>query len=119
MKKNSFMVLGLALGLGLTACTDPHYGLKKYQISDLRHWEAAGHPIVVEKRPETATVLGFFIGLGGFYTNQPVLGVVDLLFWPISILWEPWIAPAYANEINYEATKHAWEWKQRNSASES
>lgn len=115
MKKGTFVVV-LLLGLSSVACSDPHYGLKKYQISDLRHWEAAGQPVVVEKRPETATVLGFFIGLGGFYTNEPVLGVIDLLLWPISILWEPWIAPAYANQINYEATKHAWEERNRRAA---
>ncbi len=104
----------LALGVVLcilssSACSDPHYGLKKYQVNDLRTWTAGGQEVVVEKKPETATVLGFFIGLGSFYTNEPVLGVVDLLFWPFSMLWEPWIAPSLANQINYEATRHAWE----------
>ena len=92
-----------------TGCADPHYGLKKWQIEDLRTWQDDGQQIVEEKKPETATALGFFIGLGAFYTNEPILGVLDLLLWPISILWEPWIAPGLANEINYDATKHAWE----------
>lgn len=98
-------------------CADPHYGLRKWQIADLRSWESEGQHVVEEKKPETATALGFFLGFGGFYTNEPVLGVFDLLVWPWSILWEPWIAPALANEINYEATKHAWEHRQRTAES--
>lgn len=94
-------------------CSDPMYGLRAHQKTNLRDWEASGQDIVVEKKPETATVLAFFIGLGAFYTDEPVLGVIDLLLWPISPLWEMWIAPANANKINYEATKDAWERRQR------
>ncbi len=104
------LTIASVAGMLLTSgCADPHYGLKQYQIEDLRDWKDQGQEVVVEKKPETATALGFFIGLGAFYTNEPALGVIDLLFWPVSILWEPWIAPGMANEINYEATKHAWE----------
>lgn len=106
--------LGLAAMVLIAGCSDPHYGLKKWQIDNLRTWEDEGQHVVVEKKPETATVLAFFIGLGAFYTNEPVLGVIDLLFWPFSILWEPWIAPALANKINYEATEHVWERGQQN-----
>ncbi|MCD6404191.1 MAG: hypothetical protein J7M19_00005, partial [Planctomycetes bacterium] len=67
--------------------------------------QSEGREVIEEKSPATATVLGFFIGLGSFYTNEPVLGVVDLLTWPVSILWEPWIAPAQANKVNYEAMR--------------
>ena len=88
-------------------CSDRMYGLSRVQKENLRAWQAEGQEVVVEKKPETATVLGFFIGLGSFYTDQPVLGVIDLLTWPLSALWEPWIAPANANKINYEATKQA------------
>lgn len=105
------VLLGCVVFTG--GCADPYYGLKKWQIADLRTWEAEGQPIVVEKKPETSTALAFFLGFGAFHTHEPALGVVDLLFWPCSILWEPWIAPALANEINYEATRHAWEHRQR------
>ena len=84
------------------------YGLHTYQKTNLQSWQASGQQIVVEKKPETATVLGLFIGLGSFYTDEPALGVIDLLTWPFSALWEPWIAPANANKINYEATRDAW-----------
>ena len=113
MRKLTLSVAVLAMGLASLGCSDPHYGLKQYQIHDLRDWEAEGQHVVVEKKPETATVLGFFIGLGAFYTNEPVLGVVDLWSWPFSIIWEPWIAPGFANQINYEATQHAWERRQK------
>ena len=97
---------------GGSGCADVMYGLRDSQKTDLRNWEAAGQPIVQEKSPQTATVLGFFIGLGSFYTDEPVLGVIDLLLWPVSILWDPWIAPGNANKINYEATRDAWNRRQ-------
>ena len=103
------IVLLLILGFVSVGCTDVMYGLRPHQKNDIRDWEAAGQPVVHEKNPATATALGFFFGLGSFYTDEPVLGVVDLLLWPISILWDPLIAPANANKINYEATKAAWQ----------
>ena len=96
-----------------SGCSDHMYGLRETQKTDLRDWAAAGQDVVEEKSPQAATVLGFFIGLGAFYTDQPVLGVIDLLFWPASILWEPWLAPGAANKINYQATKDAWERRNR------
>ena len=96
-----------------SGCSDHMYGLSSPQKSNLRDWQAAGQEVVVEKKPETATVLSLFIGFGAFYTDAPVLGVVDLLLWPISPLWEIWIAPSNANRINYQATKDAWDRRQR------
>ena len=93
--------------LSCASRSNPLYGLREYQKTDLRDWETEGQLIVKEKDPAIATKLSFFFGLGAFYTGQPVLGVVDLLTWPVSILWEPFISPAEANKINYEATKHA------------
>jgi hypothetical protein len=83
------------------------YGLTRTQQKHVKLWEAEGRDMVKEKDPVSATALSFFIGLGSFYTREPVLGVLDLLTWPISILWEPWISPANANKINYEATRDA------------
>ena len=77
-KMRAFLVLAM-VAVGFSGCTDPHYGLKKWQVEDLRTWQDGGQQIVEEKKPETATVLGFFIGLGAFYTNEPILGVIDLL----------------------------------------
>ena len=118
MRYGRFIIF-ILLSLMFVGCSDPMYGLRSYQKMDLREWEASGQQIVVEKKPETATVLGLFIGLGSFYTEEPILGVIDLLTWPISPLWEVWIAPANANKINYEATKEAWMRKQSNAGTNS
>ncbi len=108
MRSSIYTMVLLVLLFGTMGCTDPMYGLRDVQKTDIRIWEEQGIEIVKEKDPAKATRLGFFIGLGSFYTDQPVLGVVDLLTWPLSIMWEPWIATAEANKINYEATKDAW-----------
>ena len=111
MKK---VAIGLLLVVvSMAGCSDRMYGLRTYQKDNLREWEAAGQDVVVEKKPETATVLSLLPGFGSFYTEEPLLGVVDLLLWPISSVWEIWISPATANKINYEATKAAWERRQR------
>lgn len=108
VKSTWTIVVAVLVCLILSAgCTDPMYGLADYQKTNLRRWQAEGQEIVVEKKPQTATVLGFILGFGAFYTHEPVLGIIDLLLWPVSAVWEPWIAPAYANKINYEATKEA------------
>ncbi len=112
MMKTGILITVL-LCLVFAGCSDPMYGLRPHQKTNIRDWEAAGQDLVVEKNPATATALSFFIGLGSFYTYEPVLGIVDLLTWPFSILWEPWISPAAANKINYQATKEAWERRQR------
>lgn len=108
------LVVSLVALAVLAGCSNPTYGLRTYQKNNLREWEAAGQDIVVEKKPETATVLSLLPGFGSFYTEEPLLGVVDLLLWPISSAWEIWISPASANKINYEATKAAWERRQQN-----
>ena len=86
-------------------CADQMYGLKDYQKTRVRQWQQEGIEIKEEKSTQTATALGFFFGLGSFYTDEPVLGVLGLIFWPWSIMWDPWLAPAKANKINYEATR--------------
>lgn len=108
-KRNQLAAVFAVIILSTAACGNPHYGLAKHQVRNLRDWEAAGQPLVIEKKPQTATVLAFFFGLGSFHTNDIAQGILDLILWPISILWEPWIAPAAANKINYEATQQAWE----------
>ncbi|MDY6971436.1 MAG: hypothetical protein SV775_03805 [Thermodesulfobacteriota bacterium] len=60
---------------------------------------------VQEKSPGTATALGFFLGFGSFYTRQYALGLVDFLFWPLSMFWDPVNGNRGAHRINYYATK--------------
>lgn len=60
---------------------------------------------VEEKSTGAAAGLGLLPGGGYFYAREYELGVVNLLLWPASILWDP-ISGVYGSErINYRATK--------------
>ena len=56
---------------------------------------------VEEKNEGAALALGLLPGGGSFYTRHYVVGVVDLLLWPVSILWDPINGINGAEEINY------------------
>ncbi len=60
---------------------------------------------VKEKNPVAAAALGVLPGGGSFYTRQWGLGVVDLLLWPYSILWDPVAGYQGAEVINYETSR--------------
>ncbi len=53
-------------------------------------------------------------GGGSFYTEHYGLGIVNLLFWPLSILWDPISGANGAESINYYATKHKADVDKRN-----
>jgi len=61
--------------------------------------------LIEEKNPTTGAILGILPGFGSFYGRQPVIGVVDLLLWPISILWDPIVGYEQSKKINYDMTK--------------
>ena len=109
------MILSAAMLVACVGCSDPMYGLADYEKQDLKDWKEDGVDLVREKSPYKATWLGFAFGAGSFYTGHWMSGVADLLLWPWSMLWEPWIAPAYANEANYYATRAAWVRRKRKS----
>lgn len=95
----------LFLALGLAAlCTGCASGLNTHQKAELRHFEARGLA-VEEKSPGTGAALGLLPGGGSFYGREYGLGVVNLLFWPLSILWDPVSGHDAAESINYTATK--------------
>lgn len=100
MKLTHIMLVGAILGS--TGCAS---GLNSYQKNELRHYEAAGL-MVEEKNPAVGTALGLLPGGGSFYGREYGLGVVNLLFWPLSILWDPVSGHSAAETINYHATKH-------------
>ena len=58
-----------------------------------------------EKNVALAAGLGILPGGGSFYTRNYGLGVVNLLFWPLSICWDPLSGANGATYINYYATK--------------
>lgn len=52
-----------------------------------------------EKNAGTAFALGCLPGGGSFYTRSYGMGVFDLLFWPLSILWDPATAASRARQM--------------------
>ncbi len=60
---------------------------------------------VQEKSPGAAAGLGLLPGGGSFYGRSYGYGVLNLLLWPISILWDPVSGYNAAESINYQATR--------------
>lgn len=60
--------------------------------------------LVKEKDPTTGAWFGLLPGGGSFYGREPVVGVVDLLLWPLSILWDPVIGHETSQTVNYKLT---------------
>lgn len=80
-------------------------GLNSMQEREYRAMEAAD-VLVVEKDPSVAAALGLLPGGGSFYARSPGIGVVNLLFWPLSILWDPVSGYHGSMAINYDMSKH-------------
>lgn len=78
-------------------------GLNSMQHQELLGYESKGLAIE-EKNAGIATALGLLPGGGSFYTRQYGLGVLNLLTWPYSVLWDPISGYNGAQEINYHAT---------------
>lgn len=79
-------------------------GLNSRQEAELRAMEGA-HVAVEEKKSGTAAALGILPGFGAFYTRQWGVGIVDLLLWPFSVLWDPIVGYEEAKAINYDASR--------------
>lgn len=97
----TYLLAILAAGTMLAGCATP---LSPTQKSELDVYRTKGLE-VQEKNPTTGAALGILPGGGSFYTRNYGLGVVNLLFWPISILWDPISGHDGAESINYFATK--------------
>ena len=100
LKLASYLVIA-AFIIPLFGCAA---GLTHTQKNEMEGYKAK-RLAVQEKSPGTAAVLGLFLGGGSFYTRQYGLGFVDLLFWPLSILWDPVNGSRGAQLINYYSTK--------------
>ena len=101
--KTKAMVLGLIINVALVSgCATP---LNSNQKQELRGYQAKGLA-VEEKNPGAAAGLGILPGFGSFYVREYGAGVVNLLLWPASILWDPVSGYEGAQSINYWATKH-------------
>lgn len=92
----------IAAAAMITGCAT---GLNSMQEREYRAMEAAD-VLIVEKDPSVGAALGILPGGGSFYARSPGIGVVNLLFWPLSILWDPVSGYQGAMAINYDMTKH-------------
>ncbi|GAA4649986.1 hypothetical protein GCM10023116_22690 [Kistimonas scapharcae] len=69
----------------VTGCAS---GLNSIQQREYNQWRHDG-TLIEEKDPTTGAILGLLPGGGSFYAREPALGIVNLLFWPLSIMWDP------------------------------
>lgn len=96
------------LALVLLACvltTGCATGLNSQQKREYSAMERDG-VLIKEKSPGAGIGLGFLPGGGSFYVRETGLGVVNLLFWPLSIFWDPISGYDGAMAINYDITKY-------------
>ena len=78
-------------------------GLNSIQLQDMKAYEARGMK-VVEDNETAAAWWGLAPGGGSFYTGNVGYGIVNLLFWPLSICWDPVSGRNGAQSNNYAAT---------------
>jgi len=90
------MVVVLLSGCATPISTSQKREMRAYEAKDL---------VVEEKSVAGAAILGILPGGGSFYTRNYGLGVLNLLLWPASVLWDPISGVNGAEEINYYATR--------------
>jgi hypothetical protein len=94
---NSILViLALSLMIGCTTLTPQ-------QSNEYNMMERDG-VLIEEKNPTTGALLGMLPGGGAFYGREPIVGAVDLLAWPLSILWDPIVGHQMSKTVNYNLT---------------
>ncbi len=62
---------------------------------------------VTEKDPDVAKALGILPGGGSFYVGDYRSGIINLILWPTSIIWDPISGSNGAIAANYRATRQA------------
>ncbi|MDR1233399.1 MAG: gas vesicle protein GvpG [Puniceicoccales bacterium] len=103
-------IIGLMSLIFLSACASAPNSMQKRELEVYKQQGL----MVEEKNPTIGVMLGFLPGGGSFYVREYGLGVIDLLFWPLSILWDPISGANGADSINYIATKmHVNQLKQK------
>ena len=92
--------LFLLLMLPVVGCSSLNHSQKR----EYKEWKSAG--IAQETKHEgLAAGLNVLPGIGDFYNGNFGLGIVNLLFWPASVLWAPVGGATGAEEVNYYETK--------------
>lgn len=100
--------------LVITGCAS---GLNSQQKREYAAMEQKG-VLIKEKSPGTGVALGFLPGGGSFYAREPGLGVVNLLFWPLSMFWDPISGYDGAMAINYDLTRYTLKQQKENKLDE-
>ncbi|MDX5335625.1 MAG: hypothetical protein LPK13_06000 [Marinobacter sp.] len=99
--KNKVLFVVIMTAVLVSGCATP---LTSGQKQELQAYKAKGLA-VEEKNPGAGAALGILPGGGSFYAREYGLGVVNLLFWPASILWDPMSGYQGSESINYYATQ--------------
>ena len=93
-----------ALGVAAIVVSGCASGLNNMESKRYAQYKARG-VLVEEKNPNTGALLGLLPGGGSFYAREPALGVLNLLAWPLSIIWDPISGFQGSRSINYTATE--------------
>ena len=97
-----YVIVGLiASAVLLVGCATP---LTQSQKREYQAMKSKGM-LIEEKNPGAGAALGILPGGGSFYAREPGFGVVNLLFWPLSVLWDPVSGYEGAKSINYDASR--------------
>lgn len=100
--KLAFNLISITLiAASLVGCATP---LNSAQKQEYKAYQARGMAIE-EKNPGTGAALGILPGGGSFYSREYGFGVLNLLFWPLSIFWDPISGYEGSQSINYFVTK--------------
>lgn len=91
-----------ALVITLTGCASGLNSIQKREYESFKQ----NNVLIEEKNLSNGIVLGLLPGGGSFYAREPGFGVVNLLCWPLSILWDPVSGYEGSMAINYHVTKH-------------
>lgn len=101
---------GLTAGVGCTAVTNSER-LALNEVTEAGYAEDA----VQRKDPTAAALLNILPGIGNFYlatgtqySEHVWIGVTNLLFWPLSIVWGIPEAAVDAGNINRKETAFTW-----------
>ena len=87
-------------GVGLVMLAGCASGLNSVEQRQYMAYEQKGL-LVKEKNPTTGAWLGLLPGGGSFYAREPGWGILNLLLWPASILWDPVSGYNGSKSINY------------------
>ena len=98
-------IKGMTLILAILVMTGCARGLNSVEKREYAAFERDG-VLIEEKSPTVGAALGILPGLGSFYAGQPSYGFINLLLWPVSVLWDPVSGYDGAMMVNYNVTKY-------------